>query len=105
MIPQDKATYIAPAPRDVLLFQTARIMTNLFKAHLSTIETIELEHDEAMGKLEDSLPAEYKGNVDLADYLTEAKAARLRKLTLDSGNDAIREITRLLDFYNIEMKT
>lgn len=104
MIPQDKATYIAPAPGDVLLFQIARITTNLFKNHLSTLESLELEHDEAMAKLEAALPDEYKGHVDLADYLTEAKGDRLRKLTLDNGNDAIREITRLFAFYNIEMK-
>jgi hypothetical protein len=104
MTPQDKATYIAPAPGDVLLFQVTRIVTNLFKNNLGALENIAADHDEAMAKFEAALPAQYKEYVNLGDYLTEEKGARLRKQTLDAGNDAIREISRLFAFYNIEMK-
>lgn len=100
----DKATYSAPPPSDVLLFQLQRIVTNLFKRHLVELETLGQLHDEALDKLVKVLPKEYQVYVELADYLTPERGEILRKKTLDEGNDAWREIQQLLKQYEVDFK-
>lgn len=62
------------------------------------------EHDEAMTKLYDSLPPEYKEYVNLADHFTEEKGERIRKAVLQRGNDCRRAIEEEIEKYNITFR-
>ncbi len=89
---------------DVLAFQIHRIVTNLFKGHIERFEDLGVEHDIAMQKLRDHLPDQYKPYVDMSDYLTEEKYLAQRKKELDAGNDAIRELIKQLEPFDITIK-
>lgn len=103
----DKAhpiSFVAPIPGDVLRYQLDRIVTNLFKGYLIMLEDLGDSHDEALAKLKAALPPDYRPFVDLADYLTEERGVALRKKVLDAGNDSKRDIFKLLDSFNVEIK-
>ena len=91
-------------PEEVLRFQLHRIITSLFKGQLVILEDLGLEHDEALGKLYDALPDQYKPFVNLADYFTEQKGEILRKKVLDAGNDSKRQVDEILKTFNITLK-
>jgi hypothetical protein len=91
-------------PNEVLRFQVHRVVTALFKSYLVLTEELGDQHDEALAKLKTALPEQYRGYVDLADYLTPERGALLRKKILDSGNDSLRSIDDLINQFNIELK-
>lgn len=95
---------LGATPSDVLRFQLTRSITNLFKGYLILLEDLGDSHDEAMAKLKKALPAEYHPFVDLADDLTPERGAILRKKVLDAGNDVLREVTKLLEQFDVEIK-
>jgi hypothetical protein len=72
-------------------------VTRLFKNYLFEFEALVDAHDEALLKLKTALPDAYKGHVDLADYLSDAKIELLRKRVLTLGNDLIREMDNTVD--------
>lgn len=88
----------------VLNFQHERIVKGLFKSFLMVVEDLEREHNVALGKLHDSLPPEYQPFVNLADYLDEDKVRMIRKRILDNGNNACRELTAIVEQFNITLK-
>lgn len=96
--------YDAQPPSEILRFQLTRTITNLFKGYLILLEDLGDSHDEALAKLKAALPEPYRGYVDLADYLTEERGTLLRKKVLDGGNDVIREVTKLLEQFDVEFK-
>ncbi len=63
------------------------------------VEQLAEEHDEAMSKLHQALPPEYKEYVDLADHFTKEKYDRIRRAILQRGNDAKRAVRDELDRY------
>jgi hypothetical protein len=75
-----------------------RIMAN----YLAISEEIVDEHDDAMTKLEDALPSEYKTFVRLADYLPDTKNEARRSRILRVGNDARRELEETIDALRLE---
>lgn len=87
----------------LLAFQLDRIITNLFRAQLVTLEELTADHDLALSKLYDALPPDQRDKVVLADYLDEERAKRMRKRTLDAGNDAKREIDSLLKSFEVNL--
>lgn len=89
---------------EVIRFQVHRIVTNFYKEMLVMIEDLAEEHDDALCKLQDNLPEQYKKYVDLADYFPEEKSLKLRKRILDRGNDAIRQIEDQLKNFDIKIK-
>lgn len=89
---------------DVLRFQMDRLVTQLFKTFLVVIEDLADDHDEALQRIEDALPTEYKPYVKLADYFDEARAARLRSKILDAGNGCLRDLQTHIDHYEISLK-
>lgn len=91
--------YRPPAPEEIFEFQLRRNVTNLFKSFLSIIEREKDNHDEAMEKLKETLPAQYKPYVDLADSFTEAKKDSLRREILTIGNDCARNLQEEFDKY------
>lgn len=69
-----------------------RHIVTLFKECLMIVEQLAEEHDEAMEKLYQALPAEYKEYVHLADHFTEEKYDRIRRAILQRGNDCRRAV-------------
>lgn len=98
-------SYAPPSADEILRFQQERAITVLFKRFLILLESIEDDHDAALNLLHDKLPVDLKVYVELADYLTEAKAARWRKTVLDAGNDTKRELAELLKSFDIKLRT
>ena len=90
--------------RASLKFSTERHIVVLFKEILAIFEQLGEEHDEAMEKLYQSLPAEYKPYVDLADHYTEEKYDRIRRAVLQRGNDCIRSVKEEVDNYQIDFR-
>lgn len=90
--------------REALSYVLSRQITKLFKEFLFLLEKSGEEHTESLNKMFDALPEEYRKYVNLADWLTEDKAARLRKEVLQRGNDAIRSVIEELDKYDIDLR-
>lgn len=86
-----------PDNSTMLKARTRLAITRLFKNYLCLIEELASEHDDAMGKLEDNLPPNFKTYVALADYWSDAKMDSLRRKVLGAGNDVIREIEEIID--------
>ncbi len=91
-------------PSEILLFQIKRNNTNLFKNFLVIIEELTQDHDEAITKLYNALPDEYKKYVELADYLSDEKCERLRKKVLSQGNDTYRALEEQLKHFDVKLK-
>lgn len=91
-------------PKAALEYIITRQVTLLFKEFLSILEKGNDEHNEGLNKLYEALPDQYKGFVNLADWWTPEKAARLRKEVLQRGNDALRNVKEELDKYKIDLK-
>jgi hypothetical protein len=89
-------------PNEVLRFQLERAVKNLFKGYLVLLEDLGDSHDAALAKLRAALPEQYRPFVDLADDLTPEHGVLLRKKVLDAGNDVLREISKLLEQFNVE---
>ncbi len=100
----DPIKYIPAPAEDVLRFQVERVVKDLFKEFLCTLEEVGVEHDAALAKLEKALPPEYHHHLDLADSLPPEKGQRLRKRVLDRGNDTLRAIQDFFKFYTIQNK-
>lgn len=89
--------------KSVLIKAKARLgITRLFKNYLFGLEELIVMHDEAMKKLHDELPEQYKGYVKLADYLSDARVEILRRKVLGAGNDAIRDMDETIDSLRID---
>lgn len=72
-------------------------INRIMAAYLSDLEQLGDEHDEAMGKLMDTLPDELKANVRLADIYGDARFEAIRRHVLKTGNDQNRELQELVD--------
>lgn len=79
-------------------------VTVLFKEVLGMFEQLAEENDEALDKLYEALPPEYKPYVELANHYTEEKFDRIRRAVLTRGNDAHRAIADELDKYNLTLR-
>ena len=87
-----------------LQYTSRRHVVTMFKEVLAMFEQLGEEHDEAMTKLYDSLPPEYKEYVNLADHFTEEKGERIRKAVLQRGNDCRRAIEEEIEKYDITFR-
>ena len=81
-----------PAPAQILRAKTLQATNRVIAINVSILEDLANEHDAAMTKLRDALPAEYKPYVDLADHFSDEKFGTLRNRILRACNDARREI-------------
>jgi hypothetical protein len=91
-----------PSNGEFLKFKIRQMVTRQFKGYLDILELLVDDHDEAMGKLMDSLPVQYKVNVKLADYLPNHRLEDYRQRILDVGNDVIRDLEETIDNLRIE---
>lgn len=76
----------------------------LFKGFLMMIEDLQVEHQIHFGKLRNSLPKEYRGLIDQANYFDQDKLQHLRKRTLDIGNEAVRNIAGGFENFTISFE-
>ena len=85
-------------------FTLGRHITTLFKEYLAMMEQLHEEHFEAMAKMHDALPPEFKEYVNLADHFTDEKRERLRRAILARGNDCKRAVSDELDKYDLAFR-
>lgn len=90
-------SFSLPSNAELLKSKSRLAITRVFKTYLDLLEQIADEHDEAMGKLIDTLPPEHKSSVYLADHFGEARFAAIRRKVLETGNDAVRELHEMID--------
>ena len=93
---------IVPTNSELLSFKVHQGITRLFKNYLFIIENLRDEHDEAMGKLEDVLPDQYKCLVAVADHFTDSKMEAIRKRILLEGNSSIRDLQDMIDGLQVD---
>ena len=94
-----------PVPLDYRDPDGAKIDIVVFRimaTYLGNLEQLADEHDEAMGKLMDALPAEHKASVHLADIYGEARFDAIRRHVLKAGNDGRRELEETVQFLRLE---
>jgi hypothetical protein len=77
-------------------------INRLLKNYLLLLEELADEHDEAMGKVVDSIPDQYKPLIIVADHFGESRFNAIRKRVLDSGNDSIRELEEAINNLRIQ---
>ena len=85
-----------PSKEDILIAKIRQIVPRLYKAQLDRLDEITDRHDEAMSKLMDHLPEEYKKYVILADYLSEEVCETNRRNVLREGNNAVRDLEEVV---------
>ena len=76
----------------IITLKASQGIKRLFKNYLDEFDALVDEHDDAMKKLHEALPPEYKEYVRLADYINDVKIENMRRKVLSAGNDAIRDI-------------
>ena len=88
--------------KDIISFQVHRNIVNLYKKHFEIIEDLQIEHESFISKIKknslDDLP------IDDLNYFTSERYDHIRKRILDSGNDCIREIEKVLELVDINVK-
>ena len=88
--------------KDIISFQVHRNIVNLYKKHFEIIEDLQIEHESFLSKIKknslDDLP------LDDLNYFTSERYDHIRKRILDSGNDCIREIEKVLELVDINVK-
>jgi len=88
--------------KDIISFQVHRNIVNLYKKHFEIIEDLQIEHESFISKIKknslDDLP------LDDLNYFTSERYDHIRKRILDSGNDCIREIEKVLELVDINVK-
>lgn len=89
--------------KDVVRFQTRRVIVNLFKDFLCILEDLDLDHTIALESLKKKFP-EHAEQIDAADHFTDEKWEALRSRILGKGNDSIRELESHLDYFEIKIK-
>lgn len=68
-------------------------------------EQLQEEHNEALDKLADALPEEYRTYLDLADHHTDEKQDRIRRAVLARGNDCKRAVREELAKYDMTFRS
>ena len=86
-----------------LLKAKMRLSINrLLKNYLCLLEEVADEHDEAMGKVCDSVPENIRPLLIVADHFGETRFNAIRKRVLDAGNDSIRDLEDTINNLRIQ---
>lgn len=85
---------------EFLQFQIRRQIINLFKKELELNEDLKRQHDDMIQKIKNSVPSEYHKIIDAANYYTDKRTQDVRKIILDAGNDAIKEMLSTCEKFN-----
>lgn len=76
-------------------------ISNLFKAMLSILEDMKMDHDFHYKKLYENIPQEHHKIIDTANHFTPEKVGWIRKRILDVGNESIRNLYSEIDNYTV----
>ena len=87
--------------KELLVHQITRIITKLFKNQLTLLEDVQSEHKSSLKRVEDLVSEDF---IKMIDFLDGERYGHYRKKVLDSGNESIREIERLLESFEIKIK-
>ena len=85
--------------KKLVLTESKRLMTKIFKHSLMVLEDIRYQHQEAIEGL-DLSPLE----IETLNYLDFTRYSLLRKRILDNGNEGVRDLENLLDNFDIKLK-
>jgi len=89
---------------EIIHFQMVRHVVLLYKRFLTTLEDNKESHEAMLEKLELMLPKEYHNLVRAADYFDDQKFNYLRKKVLDAGNETLRELEKVLEYFEVKFK-
>lgn len=91
--------------KDVISFQVHRNIVNLYKKYFEVTEDLMTEHRLFVSKIQAKIKSSGL-DIDLKelDYFTDEKFNQIRKKILDAGNDASRELEKILEFVDIDLK-
>ena len=76
-------------------------ITRIFKNYLGALEDIQYTHTIAVEKLKYKLSPE---ELAVLDYLNDDHYSLVRKRVLDAGNESMRDLSDLLENFNISLK-
>lgn len=82
--------------------ESKRLVTKIFKFSLMVLEDIRQEHLHAIHKLKDDNLTEKQ--MEILSYLDNHKYTLLRKRILDNGNESVRDLQNLLDYFEFNLK-
>ena len=87
---------------ELLKFQLARNVTQLYKTFLVMVEDLNKENEIAFQKLKRQIPS-HASSLDCANYFDDAKMEYVRKKILDAGNGCIRTMTGEMENFDINV--
>ncbi len=82
--------------------ESRRLVTKIFKFSLTVLEDLRQEHLYALDKLKKDGLSEKQ--IEILNYLDFHKYSLLRKRILDNGNESIRDLENLLDYFEFNLK-
>ena len=82
--------------------ESKRLVTKIFKFSLMMLEDIRQEHLHALDKLKNDDLSEKQ--LEILNYLDYHKYNLLRKRILDNGNESVRDLQNLLDYFEFDLK-
>lgn len=88
--------------KNYLRFQYHRIIVGLYKRQLEVIEDLKRDHKEFLNKIQNRIPQDELNKID---YFNDQKYNTIRKRTLDSGNEVIRDFEKNIENLDITLKT
>ena len=88
--------------QELLKFQLARNVTQLYKTFLIMVEDLNKENEIAFQKLKRQIPS-HTSSLDCANYFDDAKMEYVRKKILDAGNGCIRTMAGEMERFDINV--
>jgi hypothetical protein len=88
--------------QELLKFQLARNVTQLYKTFLVMVEDLNKENEIAFQKLKRQIP-NHTSSLDCANYFDDAKMEYVRKKILDAGNGCIRTMSGEIESFDINV--
>lgn len=86
-----------PSPAALLKAKTSTTTNRLIATFLGILEELGTEHDAAMHRLHEALPADEKAYAELLNWFDEDKFLILRNRVLRAANDGKREMEETVD--------
>ncbi len=86
-----------PSPAALLKAKTASTTNRTIATFLAILEELGTEHDCAIHRLHDALPADQKAYAELLSWFSEERYDILRTRVLRAANDARRELDETVD--------
>ena len=87
--------------KKLVLSETKRQVTKIFKNHLMVVEDLKFQHDEILNSLKKHLTPEQFESLNYLDFM---RYSLMRKRTLDNGNEGIRDLENFLENFEFKLK-